>query len=397
MPRLKKLAIALLPLLVVAASLMGAKALVQSKPAPEKKPREESATAVEVQRVQRGRHRVGVRAQGTVVAAQQVRVQPEVTGRVVWQSPQLTPGGRLRKGQPMLRLDARDYELAVEQQQAQVEKARLDLRLERSRKQVAEREWELFGDTPAEPTGEGRLALREPQVQTAEAAVKASKSGLKQARLQLEKTLIRAPFNALVKAESVDPGQVVSPQSQLATLVGSDRFWVQVSLPLDELSWLKVPGIGASSAETGSRARIAQQVGDARIEREGRVVRLLGDLDPVGRMARLLVEIDDPLGLKEDAGSMPLLLGAYVDVTLQGGRLEGVIEVPRVALRDGDRVYVADEDDRLAVRHVDIARRRGQSVLVRGGLADGERVITSALPAAVPGMAVRVMRPGEGT
>jgi hypothetical protein len=174
---------------------------------------------------------------------------------------------------------------------------------------------------------------------------------------------------------------------------------VQASIPVARLAVIAVPGLNSEEGK-GAAVTVVQEIGGKRIERAGRVVRLLGDLDPVGRMARLLVEIDDPLGLKKTpkksggegakpAPELPLLLGAFVEAAIEADTLTDVVELPRLALRDGDSVYVVDGEGRLAVRTVEVAWRREQTVLVKKGLDAGDEVIVSRLPSAVPGMLIR--------
>ncbi|MCG8557526.1 MAG: efflux RND transporter periplasmic adaptor subunit [Proteobacteria bacterium] len=383
---------AVLPIALLVASVLGARALIRSRPQPAKKARADQGLLVETLTVERGRQRVSVHAKGNVIPAREVTLQPEVTGRVLWQHPELIVGGRIKKGATLLRIDPRDYDLSVHQQTAQVERATLELELEQARQKVAEREWQLFGEAPPTPRA-GALALRKPQLRTAQVALHSAKSGLDKAKLQLKRTLVKAPFNALVRSEAVEVGQLVSPQSRLATLVGSDAFFVQVAVPVDELGSVRIPGL---NAERGSAARVLQQIGEQRIERRGRVMRLLGEVDPMGRMARLLVQVDDPLGLEvagEDRArgtGMPLLLGAYVSVELQGGEVAGVAEIPRLTLRAGNGVYVARPDNTLGMRQVRIVHRRAESVLVRG-LDSGERLIVSPVPSAIEGMRLRTL------
>ncbi|NOZ00589.1 MAG: HlyD family efflux transporter periplasmic adaptor subunit, partial [Deltaproteobacteria bacterium] len=179
--------------------------------------------------------------------------------------------------------------------------------------------------------------------------------------------------------------QVVGPQSPVATLVDADSFWVQVAIPVEELAWIDVPGLGKAS---GSKARVLQETGTAKpSERTGRVVRLLGDLDPVGRMARVLVEVDDPLETKD--GRLPLLLGSYVSVEILGHPIEGVWPIPREALRDGDTVYVMDAGGKLDIRKVKVVRRTDGIVAVRGDLEKGESLVTSRVDTPVQGMDLR--------
>jgi len=330
-----------------------------------------------------------VEAMGTVVPAKTVVVQPQVTGRIVEQNPKLLPGGLLKKGEVIARIDPRDYELAVEQQKAAVQRATFELKVEEGRQVVAKREWNLLEPGLTESEAGRALALREPQLQTAKAALEAARSGLEQATLSLERTTICAPFNALVKEEFIDLGQLVAPQTRIATLIGTDEYWVQVSIPVDRLQWVAIPGV---NGDQGAAARVLHDVGpEAIVERTGRVVRLLGDLDPVGRMARVLVVVDDPLGLAADSdnGALPLLIGAYVRVLIEGPVLDDVVVVPRRALREGDRIWVMNADDKLEIRNANIVWRRENDVILRKSVHEGDRIIVSRIPAPVPGLALR--------
>jgi RND family efflux transporter MFP subunit len=255
--------------------------------------------------------------------------------------------------------------------------------LERGRRSVAEREWKLLGDGTKADDSAKRRALREPQRASALAAVRAAEAGVSKARLAAARTRIKTPFNALVVEEGVEAGQVVQPGVRLGKLVGTDAFWVQVSVPVADLDWLDIPG---------ARATVTHRSGTRVVKRRGTVVRMLGDLDPLGSMARLVVEVPDPLGLKNEA--KPLLLGAFVEVALEGRSADHVYELPRVALREGDRVWRVDADQRLVSGPVTVLRRMRATVLVSKGLADGDRVITSRLASPVPGMELRV-KPSE--
>lgn len=397
-----------LPILVLAAGFAAFALLVNAKPKPKKVVREVRGTLVEGLRVSGAHEQVTISAQGTVVPARELVLQPEITGRIQWQSSRLVPGGRFKAGEPLVRIDPSDYALAVEQQQAAIATAQAELRIEQSRRQVAEREWEIIGEE-RQATAEGKaVALREPQLQAVAATLARARAAEGQAQLALGRATIVAPFNGFVISESVEVGQLVAPASPLAKLVGSDEFWVQVSVPMEKLDWLRIPGVNVQTNE-GAGAVVEQDLGGRRLRREGQIVRLLGDLDPVGRMARLLVRVHDPFGLDGAGGqhrsgiaarpeggeaatgqpALPLLLGSFVTVHLESRDLDGVIEIPRVALREGNRVYVTGADSKLEIRDVQILWRREQTVLLRSGLAPGDWVITSRLPGAVSGMPLR--------
>lgn len=385
-----------LPLLVLGLGGLALYGLVITRPVPQKKPAADRGVLVQVQPARAGEHQLRLRVQGSVMPAERVVLQSEVAGRIVWQHPDLVPGGRLKKGTTALRVDGRDYRLALEQQAASVERARLEVKVEESRRAVAAREWQILAEDERATVGGRQLALRDPQLEAAQANLRAANSARRVAELAVSKTTIAAPFNAFVQTESVDVGQLVTPQMPLATLVGTDAVWVQVSLPMEHLSAFDVPGFNASQG-AGSEARIWQDLGGERVERHGRVIRLLGDLDPVGRLARVLVEIRDPFGLRAAPASgepvVPLLVGAYVNVELEGHSAPGVFELPRSALRGGDLVYVVDAEERLAMRPVTVAWRRRDTVLVASGLQPGERVVVGRVAAPVAGMLLRVQEP----
>lgn len=365
--------------------------MVATKPEPKKVEQVDKGELVEVHEVTVSEQPVEIIANGQVIPSQQIALSAEVAGRVVWLSDQVVPGGQLKAGARVARIDARDYNLAVRQQIAQVDRANTELEVERNRKTIAEREWELLGgDKPA-----NSVALRDPQLRTAQASVKAARSGLERAQLSVNKTGITAPFNAMIQQKNVDIGQLVGPQSALAVLVGTDAFWVQVSVPVDRLRWFDIPGVGGVTE--GSSATITQSVGSATITREGKVIRLLGDLDPIGRMARILVEIPDPLGLKSQTrgsdssrAELPLLIGSYVQVALQGRPADGVVEITRDGIHNGDRVYIAKRDDTLEIRPVVVLWQKPSTVLIAEGLESGDRVIVSPLGEPVAGMKLRV-------
>jgi len=361
--------------------------LVLTRPGAQAQAREAPATPVMVLVAHPADEEARIVAFGTVIPARQVVLQPEVSGVLVNVTPALMPGGCFKESEEICRIDAREYQYAVEQQQAALVRAEFELQLEEGRQAVARQEWKLLGQEVKTTEIGKALALREPHLASAKAAVAAAQSSLKRAQLNVERCTLRAPFNAVVLSESIDVGQRVSPGAPLATLVDSDVAWVQVSLPLDQLDHLDLTC--ADSAGEGPAARVTQDTGRAEIVRAGRVLRLLGDLDPVGRMARALVEIQDPLRPRAREIALPMLLGAYVRVEIAGKTLAGVVRVPRTALREGSAVWVMDAQDTLAARPVEIVWRYADAVLVRG-LQDGDRLVDGIVPSPVMGMRLRV-------
>ncbi|HHI68678.1 MAG TPA: HlyD family efflux transporter periplasmic adaptor subunit, partial [Planctomycetes bacterium] len=235
--------------------------LIRTRPKPGHTVQPETAVLVRTMRAAKGREVITVRGMGTVIPARKVVLQAEVSGRVIEQVPELVPGGRLAAGETVLRIDPRDYRFALAQKQAQLEKARLDLAVEEGRRRVALKEWESLKKGMKGASPDKALVLREPYIRNARAALEAASSGVEKARLDLERTNVKAPFNALVLSENTEVGQLVTPQTQLAVLAGTDTFWVQTALPVESLRWIEFP---PSGKDTGPSAKVIQLLGEGK-------------------------------------------------------------------------------------------------------------------------------------
>lgn len=330
---------------------------------------------------------------GTVSAKRDLEVRPEVSGHIVELLPAMEIGGRVSEGDTLFQIDPRDYEIALETEKANLERARYELKLEQGNQIVAQREWKLLDKELAQnPLGK-ELALRKPQLQEKEAAFAAAQSRVDKARLDLDRTLVKAPFSGVVLEESLEVGRYVSPSSAVARLASTDEFYVTVQIPQDELPSLGFTPAGAPTIADRS-AKIIQRFGaKGESERDGRVVRLLGDVDERGRMAQLIVSVRSPLD--PPRGEVPLLLGTYVGVQLSGETVEDVIRLPRYAVREGDVIYLIGSDNHLRTVAVEKIFSHLDDVFVRGDVRDGDRVVTSQLRDALEGSLLRITRLDE--
>ena len=380
-----------LPLLILGLAVVGAQLLILSRPPVPKADRTLKPTLVEVLTARMRDERAVITAYGTVQAHRRLIVQPEVGGRVVQLNPELVIGGILEKDEALLRIDPRDYQFAVDEQRASLAEAEFDLKVELGNQAVAKREWNLLKPSSGEISAlSQQLALRRPHLKEKYVALQAAKSRFRKAQLDLQRTIVRTPFHALVLQESVEKGQLVNAQSSVATLVDVDEFRVQVSVPIHQLEWITFPGSGRSQ---GARVRVIREIGnDEPVGRRGTVVELLGDVTENGRMAQVLVAIQDPLELdKPENGRRPLLLGEYVRVDIEGPVLRDVIVLPRPTIREGSRVWVKNAENQLEVRQIDVVLSRKDTVLISRGLQDGDQVITSQLTAAIPGLLLQTV------
>jgi len=384
-----------MPIVVLVGTMVTIKAFMASRPVPPSAPTQKIGQVVNVVAAEEASGTSEVKTVGRVKAARELTVMPEVSGRLVELHANLQPGGVIAAGDTIVKIDDRAYRLMTSQQEANAAAARVDLQVEGGRRSVAEREWALL-EGEVQATADGKdLALRKPYQRLAQVKVAGARAALERARLDVERTTVTAPFNALVREESVELGMLVGPQSMMARLVGTDAFWVEVSVPFDDLARIDVPRPGQTETEgsTVVVSPVRNTGNDAAVTYEGRVIRLLGDLDSVGAQARMIVEVPDPLGLI--SGREPLLLNSFVDVAIRGATLPDSVRLPRIAVREGDIVWVLNTKGELEIRPVVVIAREVDSVLVASGVRPNERVITSRLSAPVPGMKLRIAGEAE--
>ncbi|MEN8264012.1 MAG: efflux RND transporter periplasmic adaptor subunit [Nitrospirota bacterium] len=374
-------------LLIILLAVGAAIGLYKTSPKTKKIMPKRPVPLVQSTEIHPGREMVVIEAFGTVVPAKRITLQSEVEGRIIGQNPELVPGGLINQDEMVIQVDPSDYELKVIEYRAEMEEAIFELDLEQGKQVIAEREWKLM-EKEIDTSAAGKsLALREPHLRLVKAKVDKAKSRLAAAELALKRTMVQSPFNALVLEEFIDRGQLVSRQTSLATLAGTDQFWVQVSVPVSLLQRISLPG---DNGKTGSKTEVIfESLRGPSVVRQGHVLRLMGDLDPEGRMARVLVVIDDPLNLQEGTGKGRLLLGSYVKVKIDAGYFDNVYSIPRQAMREGDVIWVQDNKDKLQIRNIDVVWRRQDEVLAHAGLQEGDRLILSRMQSPLPGMLVK--------
>lgn len=377
--RIRKIA---LPLLILVGGAVAMVMMIKGRPAPAKQEAPFRGVLVETLQVAPRDHPIRVVATGTVQARQETGIVPQVSGMVTEVGPNLVAGGFVRAGELLFAIEEVDFRLVVEKARANLIKAELDLETVRAQADIAREEWQKLhpGEEPSP------LAVYLPQVKNAEGALASARASLRQAQLDLQRTRVTAPFNGYVRSESVDLGQYLRSGNKAAVLVGTDAVEIIVPLQPDELQWLDVP---RRTGHQGSKTVITPPANGGQ-SWTGWIDRSLGEVDPEGRMARVAVLVSDPYGLKKNPGpSLPLAVGSFVEVTLQGRTLDRVVEIPRRALRENDSVWVMDAENRLRIVPVEVARLERDTALIKGGLDGDEQVVVTPLSGAVPGLLLR--------
>jgi RND family efflux transporter MFP subunit len=376
-----------LALLVLFAAVAAAVWLVKTKPAPQRQKPPKVELLVETTSAARADNPIVVEAMGAVISDQEVTLNPELTGLVNWKNPQLIAGGIVEAGEDLIRIDDRNYRVALRQAESTLRRAQVEYELESARAAVAAEEWKLVGREQSGDERHRALALREPQLESAAAGLAAASNAVFRAELDLERRVIKAPFNAAVLREQVDIGQLVGPQTSIATLIGSDRFLVQAALPASHLGRMQWPD---ENGEGGAAVRIEYERGDAQtLGYSGRVLRVETALGESGRLARVLIAVDDPLRLASGEREQSLFIGAYVRCLIDGGVVADSFRLPSELLREGDKIWIMNDDSQLEIRPVEVAWRQGGQSIVASGIEAGERIVSSHIAVPLPGAALR--------
>ncbi|MBO0353429.1 efflux RND transporter periplasmic adaptor subunit [Muricauda ruestringensis] len=352
----------------------------------------ETAILVDVVTTEKGTYAPTIVATGTVQPVEDVILSPLVPGQIVRRDPAFIPGGFVQKGEVLLQIDPSDYRNTLELRKSELLQSETALATEMGRQQIAEQDLELinndslFGDNPLSDN-ETQLVLRQPQLNAVKANIEAARASMNQAQLNLDRTTIRAPFDAHILSQNVTVGSQVSQGDDLGRIVGTDSYWVLATVPVSRLQWLKFP---ESEKEKGSMVRIENpSAWPSGAHREGYLDRQIGALDNQTRLARVLVRVDDPLATSDELQGAPkLMIGTFVEVNIQADSIPNVVRLDRDLVRSNQTAWVM-KDNLLEIRELDIILTDNQHAYIKSGLEDGDKVVSTNLSTVTNGVELR--------
>ena len=349
----------------------------------------ETAMLVNVVKAEHGDFRPVIEATGTVQPVEDVMLSPQVSGQVIRRSPEFIPGGFVKKGAVLLQIDPSDFRNTLELRKSDLLQAKTDLNMEMGRQEVAEQDLALAG-VDSLSANQRSLVLRQPQLDAIKAQVKAAEASVAQAKLELSRTTIRAPFDAHILSQNVTVGSQITPGDELGRLVGSQQYWISLTIPVDKLQWLSFPKSGDL---TGSTVEIRNSGWPKDVYRTGYLDKQVGALDDQTRLARVLVRVNDPLA-REDTSNIQreLMIGGFVEAEVQAQEIENVVRLNRDYLRTNQTVWV-NEDGELSIREVEIILTDAKYAYISQGLEQGENIVTTNLSVVSEGAKLRTKAP----
>lgn len=388
---------------IVAGAIAVAFALVVFRPAPPRADPPDQTPVVTTVPVVSWSEPLVVVGAGTVRPSAEIDVTPQVGGRVVFVSPDFQSGGRVAEGDLLVRIEDADYLNRVAQSRAQVAQDEVAVLQAEEEARIAADEFRRFqarNGTTGEPSP---LTLRQPQLAAARASLARAQAALADAELALQRTEITAPFDGVVRNESVDVGGIAAAGQSLGRIYASDV--VEVVVPLSDADAGLLSGVWDLRAGTGDRrmpARVFTELGAFRFAWDAYVDRAEAALDEQTRTIDVVVRVPAPFTPgsavdSEDETGPPLLVGQFARVEMEG-RSGDYHLIPRPALRVDNEVWVV-EDGRIRIVSVDVVQTRDEQVFVRGDLSDGDALVVSGTGLATNGMRVQVAGdggPGNG-
>ena len=387
----------LIGLVVVAVTAIAVTSVYSTQPVAEKDgATKSSAMPVKVMTATPSQHTPQISAMGEVVPARNVMLRPRVSGEITAISERFVPGSIVEEGQWLVKLDQKDYQLALQRAQADLSRAQALLDVEMGEQEVARNDLAtLDRDVPQKNRA---LILREPQLKQVRAEVEQAEVAVREARLALARTVIKMPFTGQVISQDVNLGSQVSPADTIANVVGTKTYWIEAALPSSKLQWLATADSSSADNQTRAaqmgRATIANESAWGKdVTRKGRIKEVITTLDEQTRMATVLIEVDDPLLIQRDKDEAdtfaPVIAGSYVRVSLPARTLSNVVRLPISYVRNNNTVWVAQSNS-LKIKDVSVAYRDEQYAYINQGIAPGDKVITTNLAVVRDGVPVNV-------
>ncbi|QUM75771.1 HlyD family secretion protein [Moritella sp. 24] len=367
-----------------------------------------------------------VKGYGNVVAKNKWQGIAEVSGKVIYKNEKLQRGTFINAGVELLRIDPTSYQLSLNTAQANLDNINSEVeKLDIEEKRLT-RSYQVEGKTLALEEKEyqrniklnkkgtisasslekqerivynTQLQLNDLKAQlnqiparqkALQAQITQAESQIDQAKLDLEHTIITMPFNGRIIDVSAELQQFVSTGSSIILAHDVSKLEVEAKMPTSQLSRLihslkqdrevldnlnAVPDIAIANLT----AQITLRNSSSETHWQGKVTRILGEIDARLGTAGLVVETDfDFLEFikRNDPNDSPIISGMFVEVTVNG-QAQPQLTVPLQALHN-NRLYLMDEDNRLQLQDVDVLFIRDQVAAIKAdGLKAGQQIVLS--------------------
>jgi RND family efflux transporter MFP subunit len=382
----------ILPLVILTVSITAAVWMWFQKSPPQSLDVTPPVMLVDVVRAKSGTEQITVTAQGSVQPRTESLLVSEVSGLITEVSPAFVAGGFFSRGDLLVRIDDRNYRAEVKRAEASVAAAETNVTREAGLADYAKEDWDRARSIFKSSKAASDLALRKPQLAEALASLEFARADLEKRQGDLDRTIIRAPYDGLIREKRADLGQFVNAGSPVALTFSIDVAEIRLPLPDRELPFLNLDP-DELSAGKGPAVTLSANIGGQRHQWSGHLVRTEGVFDERSRVLYVVAQVSDPYNRHDKAWEYPLRIGTFVSAQILGESLPNVIKLPRSVIRGNNRVWTVKKDNTLQPVDVELARADEHSILVTSGLTPGDLVCVTLLDNPMPGTPVRFDKP----
>ncbi|MBW2568989.1 MAG: efflux RND transporter periplasmic adaptor subunit [Deltaproteobacteria bacterium] len=406
---------------VLALSLTVAALLVTLRPKAKHQVKTETGRLVEIMSVKSEDLNMIIDGYGTVKPRETLKLAAEIKGQVFDVDSSFKEGSFIKKGAVLIKIDPRIYRLEVDRQKIQIEQTEAEIKklrqeiknfdasikITKANAALARNDFERLKklsikNVVAQATldqaeqrylaslerlqgFENQLNLTGPLKERLEAQLDMGKVMLCQAKLDLEKTDIIAPFDGWVLIKDVEKGRYVNAGQYIGSVYSDGALDVEIRIPTKDIKWF----VTDWKQDAMPDVEIIFRGNNSPHKWRGRVARIKAQVDEKTRTLPVVVEIDRNSIKDKTRGGVQLRPGTFVTALIKGKKIKQVFVLPRYVIHAGDMVYIMT-DNRLKIRPVNILRKVRDSVYIDKGLSDGELVVKSPLSGVVDGMKVRI-------
>jgi RND family efflux transporter MFP subunit len=357
------------------------------KPSAHKKAKPpEPAISVETVTIKSQDYQVLINSFGRIEPRTQGQVVAQVSGQIIEVSQNFRDGGFFEQGEVLVKIDPRDYEIQVDVAAAELANAKVNYA-----------EQQVLADQAVEDRKilrkKGKasdFALHIPQLAAAKSQIGAATAKLKQAKLDVERTQIRAPYAGRVLSKNVDLGEVISKNTSLGKIYATDLVEVRLPVKNSELPFIDLPEY---AGDNSPKAEIISSLGEKPQSWRAVLVRSAGAIDEESQQLYITAQIDAPYS-QQDSKRRPLKIGQYVTATIEGKTIKEAIVIPNAAIYQGSYIYLY-KDGVLERREIEIAWQGTKEALINRGLKAGEQLVLTPLGRVSSGTPVKKIGSGK--
>lgn len=330
-------------------------ALIKSKEAPPVRPQQEVVINVAVSEVSPATVTPVIETFGTTQSYFSTSISSQVGGEIIEISPKFKVGSAVQKGDWLAKINPADFESALANRRAAYANSQTALAEEETRSLLAREDWLSAGRSLSEASD---LTLRKPQLAAANAAVASAKAAVEQAELDLERTIIRSPFDAIVEERTASLGNVVSRGATLGSLLARERIQVRLPLTPKQASRIQLPKFGDDST-TLDATLTTPSVPNAKWA--ATINRVEPQIDPKNQSIFLVGEIENPF---ENPNAF-LPVGAFVNAVISAPPTPNIYTFDESTVVNDSFVWVVSPENTLARQPIEIVFSQSGQILAR--------------------------------